>query len=60
VSAQSAMQRVLKCPSYANGMEEAVVDVVVIQWIMQKLQLDRTQKSASQLNVRSANLDDSN
>jgi len=41
VSAQSAIQQVLAYPAYSNGMEDAVVDLVVIQWIMQKLRVDR-------------------
>jgi hypothetical protein len=27
-------------PAYAEGMDEAVVDVVVIKWIVQKLNFD--------------------
>jgi hypothetical protein len=45
VSANSAISRVLNYPAYSNGMEDAVVDLVVIQWIMQKLRLDRMRLS---------------
>lgn len=48
MSAQSAIHRVLNYPAYANGMEDAVVDLVVIQWIMQKLRLDRMKLSSQQ------------
>lgn len=46
VSANSAISRVLNYPAYADGMEDAVVDLVVIQWIMQKLRLDRMRPAA--------------
>lgn len=46
VSANSAISRVLNYPSYSNGMDDAVVDLVVIQWIMQKLKTDRMRLSA--------------
>lgn len=46
MSANSAISRVLNYPSYSNGMDDAVVDLVVIQWIMQKLKLDRMRLSA--------------
>ncbi len=46
VSANSAISRVLNYPAYSKGMDDAVVDLVVIQWIMQKLKMDRTRLSA--------------
>lgn len=46
MSANSAISRVLNYPAYSNGMDDAVVDLVVIQWIMQKLQIDRMRLSA--------------
>ncbi len=33
---------------YATGMEDAVVDLVVIQWIMQKLKRDRKKRLTSE------------
>ena len=45
MSANSAISKVLNYPAYADGMEDAVVDLVVIQWIMQKLRLDRMRLS---------------
>ena len=50
MSANSAIARVLNYPAYSDGMEDAVVDLVVIQWIMQKLRLDRMRLSG-QLSV---------
>jgi len=46
VSANRAISRVLNFPAYSNGMDDAVVDLVVIQWIMQKLKSDRMRLSA--------------
>lgn len=46
MSANSAISRVLNYPAYSDGMEDAVVDLVVIQWIMQKLRNDRVRLSA--------------
>lgn len=45
VSANSAISRVLNYPAYSSGMDDAVVDLVVIQWIMQKLRIDRMRLS---------------
>jgi hypothetical protein len=36
-------------PAFAEGMDEAVVDVVVIKWIMQKLNFDRKKRQLAGL-----------
>ncbi len=59
MSANSAISRVLNYPAYSDGMEDAVVDLVVIQWIMQKLRLDRARLSA-QINGQWQSFDESN
>ncbi|MBS1954973.1 MAG: hypothetical protein JST89_12360 [Cyanobacteria bacterium SZAS-4] len=59
MSANSAISRVLNYPAYAHGMEDAVVDLVVIQWIMQKLKVDRMRLSAQFANDWQ-NFDESN
>ena len=43
----SFFQGEIKQAIYSVGMEDAVVDLVVIQWIMQKLKLDRCKRAAS-------------
>ncbi|CAN5518296.1 hypothetical protein BH10CYA1_BH10CYA1_54350 [soil metagenome] len=58
MSANSAISKVLNHPAYSVGMEDAVVDLVVIQWIMQKLRLDRMRLS-TQVNGQWHNFDES-
>lgn len=41
MSAEGAIHQVLNYPAYASGMDDTVVDLVVIQWIMHKLRIDR-------------------
>ncbi len=38
----------IKHAVYSTGMEDAVVDLVVIQWIMQKLKRDRKKRVTSE------------
>lgn len=57
MSAYNAIHRVLSQPAYSEGMDDAVVDLVVIQWIMQKLRCDRM-RDTNELAMRRSNLDE--